>query len=126
MEAIKHKNEIMTLEQVLKIRSNPYNRIGINVNQSKEGEPIETKIERLQNNKEPLQDGRGRELIYTERSEGIKASTNIRTDRFEIALEATDKVEKSYKARREERSKSKEKDGEAKPIQENLKDAPKA
>ena len=41
--------------------------------------------------------------LFTERKEGVRASTNIRTDRWEIAIEATDKIAKSYEARREER-----------------------
>ena len=43
-----------------------------------------------------------KELIYTERKEGVRPSTNIRTDRWEIALDATEKIAKSYKARRED------------------------
>jgi len=87
------------------------------VNQSKEGETIETKVERIVNNKEPIKDGAP--IIYTPRKEGVRASTNIRTDRFEVALEATDKIAKSYKARREENLKKQEakKDGKAEPIQ---------
>ncbi|AXH77794.1 MAG: hypothetical protein [Microviridae sp.] len=75
----------------------------LNVNNCVEGETIEMKIERIVNNKEPIKDGAP--LMYTERREGIKASTNIRTDRFEIAVEAADKISKSYKARREEKAK---------------------
>lgn len=73
----------------------------IKFNKSKQGETIEQKIERIVNNKEPIKDGAP--LLYTERKEGIKASTNIRTDRWEIAVEASNKIAKSYKARREER-----------------------
>lgn len=84
-----------------------------------EGETIEMKIERIVNNKEPIKDGAP--ILYTERKEGIRASTNIRTDRFEIAVEAADKISKSYKAKREERYKDrnpvkKEQNGEPEPI----------
>lgn len=79
-----------------------------------EGESIEQKIDRIVNNKEPIKDGAS--LLYTERKEGIMASTNIRTDRFEIAIDATDKIHRSYKARREEKGKvvqmDNKKDGE--------------
>lgn len=88
------------------------------VNTSVEGEPIETKIERMLNNKEKIKDAAP--LVYTERKEGIRASTNIRTDRFEVAVEAADKISKSYKARRQERQKAKVdklKDGEPETIQ---------
>jgi len=87
----------------------------LRVNTSVEGEPIETKVERLTNNKEPIAPIGGKDtapLLFTERAEGVRASTNIRTDRFEIALEATEKVAKSYKARREEYGKKPKKDGE--------------
>lgn len=75
----------------------------INKNDNKEGETIEMKIERIVNNKEPIKDGAP--IIFTERKEGVKASYNIRTDRFEIAVEGMDKIHKSLTARRDERGK---------------------
>ena len=81
---------------------------GNKINASVAGETLEAKIERIVNNKEPI--GQGNDtapIIYTERKEGVRASTNIRTDRFEIAVEAADKVAKSFKARREEEPKQK-------------------
>ncbi len=64
-----------------------------------EGETIETKIERILNNKEPITDGAPQ--IFTERKDGVVAAYNIRTDRFEIACEAMDKVSASITAKRE-------------------------
>lgn len=89
----------------------------LKVNTSVQGETLEMKIHRIVNNKEPIKDGAP--LIYTERKEGIRKSTNIRTDRFEVAIEASDKIAKSYKARREEKAKATEaiKDGEPESIQ---------
>lgn len=78
-----------------------YSWTQMHVNTSVQGETIETKIERVVNNKEPIKDGAP--LIYTERKEGVKRSTNIKTDRWEVAVEAMDKVSKSFKAKREER-----------------------
>jgi len=97
-----------------------YHQTQLEVNTSVTGETLETKIERILNNKEPIKDGAP--ILYTERKQGVLASTNIRTDRWEVAVDAMDKVDKSYKARREERQKMKEADkpatdGEAKPIQ---------
>lgn len=87
---------------------------GFKVNTTKEGEPIERKIERIVTNKEPIKDGAP--IIFTERKEGVRASTNIRTDRFEIAIEAADKIAKSYTARRDEKAKPKdEQKGDGKP-----------
>lgn len=77
---------------------------GLKVNQSAEGETLEQKIERIVNNKEPVKDGAP--LIYTERSEGVNAAHNIKTDRWEIAVEAMDKVAQSKAAKREERGKA--------------------
>jgi len=90
----------------------------INRREAVEGEMLEQKVERIVNNKEPIKDGAP--LIYIDRKEGIKASTNIRTDRWEVAIEATEAIAKSYKAKREERAgklAEKEKEGEAQSIQ---------
>ncbi len=67
------------------------------------GQTLEQKIERALNNKEPL-DGDA-PLLYTERAEGVNAGMNIRTDRFDVALEGMDKVNKSRKARRDSKAK---------------------
>lgn len=95
----------------------------IEINDSYEGEQLETKIRRILNNKEPLTDGAP--LIYTERKEGVLPGYDIRTDRFEVAIDAMDKVTKSHQAKREERLKLGEEakkgmekeDSGAKPIQ---------
>ena len=71
------------------------------VNNSYEGERIEEKIARILNNKEPITDGAP--PVYTERSAGVLPETNIRTDRWDVALEAMDKVTKSHRAKREAR-----------------------
>lgn len=93
-----------------------------------EGESIEQKIERITANKEPIKDGAPE--IFTERKDGVIAAYNIRTDRWEIAAEAMDKVAGSIQAKREERQRMAEeklaatiagekgeKDGAAKSIQ---------
>lgn len=63
-----------------------------------EGETIEQKMRRAMDNQEPIKDGAP--LIYTERKEGVRPEFNPRTDRFEIAVEAMDKVTKSKLAKR--------------------------
>ena len=73
------------------------------INTSVEGETIEMKIERITVNREPITDGAT--LIYTERKDGVLAGYDIRTDRFEIAIDAMDKVSKTNQAKREERIK---------------------
>ncbi len=68
-----------------------------------EGEPIEHKIERIVNNKEPITDGAP--SIYTERKAGVLSAYNIRTDRWEVAADAMDKVSGSIKAKRDNKAK---------------------
>lgn len=86
---------------------------GLQINRSTEGETIEMKVNRIVNNKEPIKDGAP--LIYTERKEGTLAGYDIRTDRFEIAIEAMDKINRSNIAKREEK---------IKPTMEIVKDEP--
>jgi len=71
-----------------------------------EAEHLETKIERKISNKEPVEGDHPAPIIFTERKDGVHAAYNIRADRFEIAIDAADKIAKSYSARREERAKT--------------------
>lgn len=77
-----------------------------------EGETIEQKVERIVRNQEPISDNAP--IIFTERKDGVLPSTDMRTDRFEIALDAMDKVSRSLIAKRE---KSAEVQENAEPIQ---------
>lgn len=83
-----------------------YRRTLITVNNTKEGETIELKVRRLIDNKEPIKDGSP--LLYTERKLGVDPAYNIRTDRFEIATDLMDKVNKSKQAKRDNLLKSEE------------------
>lgn len=87
-------------------RKNKPDKTTLNVNTSYQGETIEQKIERIVNNKEPISDGAP--LIYTERKEGVKPEYDIRTDRFDIAIDAMDIVTKTHQAKREQRHKPEE------------------
>lgn len=64
-----------------------------------EGETIETKVNRIVNNGEPIKDGAP--IIYTERKDGVLPEYDIRTDRWDIAIEAMDKVNMDRIAKRE-------------------------
>lgn len=77
------------------------NRTVIDRNESYEGETIEMKVERITSNKEPIKDGAP--LIFTERKDGVLRGYDIRTDRFEVALDATDIVSKSRLTKRDAR-----------------------
>lgn len=55
-----------------------------------QGESIERKVQRIINENEPIEDGAP--IIFQERADGVKPEFNIRTDRWEVAIEAMDKV----------------------------------
>lgn len=83
-----------------------YSRSSLKGVEKLEGEPLEWKVERILNNKEPITDGAPE--IYTERKDGVAPGHNIRTDRWEIATDAMDAVVKSVQAKRESKAKLKE------------------
>lgn len=85
---------------------NPYSKItGVEL---KEGETIEIKVKRITEEKTPITDTAP--IIYTNRSDGVIAGYNIRTDRFDVALSAMDKVNKAKIATRNGRIKAEESD----------------
>lgn len=92
----------------------------IKANFTYEGETIEQKMRRVTENKEPI-GGEGIEMIYTERKDGVAAEHNIRTDRWDIAVEAKDHLAKSYTAKREDRIKEREEKGLGKDAAEGMK-----
>lgn len=55
-----------------------------------EGEPIEDKIRRILDENEPITDGAP--IIYTEKKDGVRPEYNIRADKWDIAIQAMDKV----------------------------------
>lgn len=65
-----------------------------------EGETIETKVSRIINEKAPIEDGAP--IIFTERADGILPAYDIRTDRWDLAVDAMDKINKAKIAKREE------------------------
>ena len=79
------------------------NKTTIHRIETREGETIETKVRRVMSNNEPIHDEAP--LIYTERKEGIVPDYDIRSDRFDFALDAMSKIEKSKRAERENRHK---------------------
>ena len=71
-----------------------------------EGETIEQKVDRVVNGGEPIEDGAPR--IFTERRDGVGAQYDIRTDRWEVAVDAMDAVAGSLRAKREMKGVTKE------------------
>jgi len=86
-----------------KVRNHKYIKSRLKSVDLVKGETIEMKIQRIMENKEPIKDGAP--LIYTDRKEGVVAAYNIRTDRWEVAAEAMDVVNKSKMAKGEEKPK---------------------
>ena len=78
------------------------NRTGFKVNNSVEGETIENKIERIVTQKEPIKDGA--ERIYTDKKDGVQPAYNIKTDRFELAVEGMDSIHRSALAKRDNKA----------------------
>jgi hypothetical protein len=75
-------------------------RTMIELNDSIEGETIEQKVMRITENNEPITDGAP--IIFTARKDGVLPAYDIRTDRFEIAIDGMDYVAKSNFARRKD------------------------
>ncbi len=80
-------------------------RTRLSVNGSVEGEPLQMKIARKLANKEGFD--ADVDLIYTEKKDGVSAGHNIKTDRFEVALDGLGKIEKSRVAKRDAKAKMK-------------------
>jgi hypothetical protein len=72
----------------------------LKVNNSFQGETIETKCARIMSNKEPIKDSAP--ITYTERKDGVIPGMNIRTDRWEHAVESMEKATKAHRTRRED------------------------
>lgn len=84
-------------------RQNQIKKTTLKVNQSKIGETIETKVRRMMTTGEAIKDGAP--TIYTDRKDGVIPDYNVRTDRFEIAIEQSDITAKNKIARRTSLSK---------------------
>ena len=64
-----------------------------------DGESIENKVRRITENNEPVTIGAP--IIYTDRDQGVLPAYNVRTDRWDIAENAMDKVNAAKMAKRE-------------------------
>ena len=63
---------------------------GIRKNDSYEAEPLEVKLRRATEEKKPIE--AVAPMIYTEKSKGVIPEYDIRTDRFELAQKAMEKL----------------------------------
>ena len=67
-------------------------------------------MRRVVENKEPITDGAP--IVFTEKKDGVLPQFNIRTDKWEIALDAMDKVQASRIAKSKQFMEQLEKKGE--------------
>lgn len=72
---------------------------GIKINECTEGESLIKKIQRIVNNKEPITDGAP--LLFTERKDGVLSDTDIRSDKWDMAIETMDEVVGIIRSKRE-------------------------
>lgn len=77
-----------------------WTRTKIETNVVREGQSIEEMIRKALTAKEPIKGNA--KLTYNDRKDGVLAQHDIRTDRFEIAMMATDKIHASQAAKRHE------------------------
>lgn len=75
------------MKQIKKIRINNFNGM---IEIKEEGETLIKKIQRIMDENEPLKDGAP--LIYTPKQAGVRADCNIRTDKWDIAMKAMNRV----------------------------------
>lgn len=86
-----------------------YYKSSLKTTESFVGEPLEEKVRRVIDSGAPVE--AVSPMYYTERKEGVKPETDIRTDRFEIALNAMDGITKGIRQKREERMNPKKDEG---------------
>lgn len=60
------------------------------INQTYEAEPLEIKLRRILETKEPIE--AVSPTIYTNKKDGVLPAYDIRTDRFDVAMEAIGKI----------------------------------
>lgn len=80
-------------------------RTAMNTTEAFEGESIEEKIRRVTESNAPIE--AVSPMIYTERKEGVRADTNIRTDKWDLAQQAMDSIAVGVREKRAERMNAK-------------------
>lgn len=75
------------MKTIKKIRINNFKGM---IKMTEEGETLIKKIQRILDENEPLTDGAP--MIYTPKQAGVREDCNIRTDKWEIAMNAMDRV----------------------------------
>lgn len=87
-------------------RRNIYTGKSFATTETFEGESIEEKVRRVEESGAPIE--AISPMIYTERSEGVKAEYNPRTDKWEVAQSAMQSINEGRQQKRAETLKNKE------------------
>lgn len=70
-----------------------------------EGESIEEKVRRTTETKAPIE--AVSPMVYTERKDGVRKDTNIRTDKWDVAQQAMQSIADGVRTKRNERMNAK-------------------
>lgn len=99
----------MEIEKCIEIMKKKPNKrkSQLEINNSTIGDTIEIQMERLMEN-DGIDSSENKELKYTRSEEGVIAITDIRSDKFDMAIEETMKVEESEKKYLESKRKKRE------------------
>lgn len=78
-----------------------FSKTNFDINEGVEGKSIEQKMRETTLNGQPIDNAAP--LIYTDRKDGVLPQYDIRTDRWDIALQTTDKVARTQAAKTQEK-----------------------
>lgn len=86
-----------------------YNNSGLKTTEKFIGESIEQKCRRVTEGNQPIE--AVSPMYYQERKAGIENATNIRTDKWDVALQAMDSIAVGTRKKREEKIQQKVNEG---------------
>ncbi len=88
-----------------------FSKTNFDINESIEGQSIEEKMRQNVMSGQPIENAAP--MIYTDKKDGVLPQYDIRTDRWDIALNATDKVARAQIAKTQENPGIKQVEAEA-------------
>ncbi len=77
-----------------------FKKTNFDINESVEGKSIEEKMRETTLNGQPIESAAP--LLYTDKKDGVLPQYDIRTDRWDIALQTTDKITRTQIAKSQE------------------------
>ncbi len=83
-----------------------FSKTNFDVNESTEGKSVEEKMRETTINGQPIDNAAP--LIYTDRKDGVLPQYDIRTDRWDIALQTTDKIARTNVAKSQDKTDNKQ------------------